>query len=139
MAFCKKCGTMVQDGIQFCPKCGTATQTQTTQKQVQAQANDAEANKIMAVISYLGFLFLIPLIMGKHKNSPFLTFHMNQAIVLCIGWIVPTIAGIIPFVGVIINLAFSVALVTLMVMGIISVLKGQMKSLPVIGNIKILK
>ena len=57
MIYCKKCGTQVQEGIKFCPKCGTEIQNQ-------AEINDVESNKIMAVISYLGILIIIPLLKG---------------------------------------------------------------------------
>ena len=60
MIYCKKCGTQVQEGIKFCPKCGTEIQNQ-------AEINDVESNKIMAVISYLGVLIIIPLLKGKSR------------------------------------------------------------------------
>lgn len=92
MNFAKNCETQFQDGTKFCPKCGATTQTQ-------AQINDVEANKIMAFIAYIGILVVVPLITRKYKNSQFLKFHVNQAIVFCIEWIVSGLLSIIPFIG----------------------------------------
>ena len=71
MAFCGKCGAQVPEGAKNCPSCGATTQTQD-------QINDIEANKIMAVITYIGVLILVPLIPGKYKSSPFLKFPFNR-------------------------------------------------------------
>lgn len=132
MAFCKNCGTQFQDGAKFCPKCGATTQTQ-------AQINDVEANKIMAVIAYIGILIVVPLITGKYKNSPFLKFHVNQAIVFCIGWFVSGILSLIPFIGVFLGGILSFAIFVLVIISIVGAVKGETKSLPLIEKVKIIK
>lgn len=132
MAFCGNCGTQIQDGAKFCPKCGAATQTQ-------AQRNDVEANKIMAVITYIGILVVVPLITGKYKNSPFLKFHFNQAIVFCIGWIVSMLLMIIPYVGAFMGGILSLAIVVLQIISIVGAAKGETKSFPLIEKVKIIK
>jgi uncharacterized membrane protein len=68
---------------------------------------------------------LIPLL-GK-KDSPFAQFHAKQGLILLIGWVVswfPVFGGII---GIIV-LVFSI-------FGIIYVLKGETKKLPIIGDL----
>ena len=73
---------------------------------------DIESNKIMAVLSYLGILWLIPMLAAK--ESKFAQYHVNQGIILTIagiavsvacfiiawipilGWIIAPIAGLIP-------------------------------------------
>ncbi len=132
MAFCKNCGTQFQDGAKFCPKCGTTTQSQ-------AQINDVEANKIMAVIAYIGILVVVPLITGKYKNSPFLKFHVNQAIVFCIGWVVSGFLSLIPFIGVFLGDILSFAIFVLVIISIVGAVKGETKSLPLIEKVKIIK
>jgi hypothetical protein len=37
---------------------------------------DAQDNKIMAILAYLGLLFLVPFLAAK--ESPFARFHTNQ-------------------------------------------------------------
>ena len=84
MAFCGKCGIQVQDGIKFCPSCGkevgAAPAGQAQPIQQQALANDAETNKVMAILSYI--LFFIPIITGDYKKSPFVKYHVNQGTIL---------------------------------------------------------
>lgn len=107
---------------------------------------DIQENKGLACISYLGILFIIPMLVNK--NSPFIKFHVNQGIVLLIldvilsfaarivrtilyhipfvswfAWTIPTLVGI---------LAFALA-----IYGLINAAQGQAKRLPVIGNIEI--
>lgn len=132
MAFCKNCGTQIQDGAKFCPKCGETTQTQ-------SHINDVEANKIMAVIAYIGIFVLVPLITGKYKNSPFLKFHVNQAIVFCIGWIVSRIISFIPYIGVFLGGILSLVVVVLQIISIVGAVKGETKPLPLIEKITIIK
>lgn len=132
MIYCKKCGTQVQEGIKFCPKCGTEIQDQ-------AKINDIEANKVMAVISYLGILIIIPLLKGEYKNSPFLKFHLNQGILFCIGWALTILLNVIPFIGGLLGGLFSFALAILEIVCIVYAVKGETKTFPIISKFKILK
>lgn len=132
MPFCGKCGTQVQDGVKFCPSCGMSLQTQ-------SQVNDAEANKIMAVISYIGVLVLIPLITGKYKQSPFLKFHVNQAIIFCIGYFVVMLLYLIPSIGGFLGFIIQVGILVMGIISIIGAIKGETRSFPIINKIKIIK
>ena len=132
MIYCKKCGTQVQEDIKFCPKCGTEIQNQ-------AEINDVESNKIMAVISYLGVLIIIPLLKGEYKNSPFLRFHLNQAILFCIGWALTILLNVIPFIGGLLGGLFSFALAILEIVCIVYAVKGETKTFPIISKFKIIK
>lgn len=118
MAFCGKCGQQVNDGIKFCPACGTpmaaASPTQPTAQpqpaqQPQPAANDTfsqlnntadntaqfdpkdiEQHKGMSILAYFGPLVLIPILAAK--NSPFARYHSNQGLLLCIASIIYGIA-----------------------------------------------
>lgn len=172
MSFCSKCGAKIADGSKFCPSCGNATEApvapqQPTPAPQQAapttppppspaptateggfDAKDIEQNKVMAILSYLGILVLIP-ILGA-KESPYARYHANQGLILCIAAILYSIAysilstiilaiswrlywlvSILGFAG----LVFAV----LCVLGIINAANGQAKELPVIGKYRILK
>ena len=135
MAFCGKCGTQIQDGAKFCPSCGAVGQEQT---QTQAQINDVEANRIMAIIAYIGLLIIVPLVTGKYKNSPFLKFHVNQAIVFCIGYVFVTLLAIIPFTRLFSGI-LALGIAFLQIISIVGAIKGETKSFPVINGIKIIK
>lgn len=119
---------------------------------------DIEKNKVYALLSYLGFLFIIPLLAAK--DSPYAKFHANQGFVLFItgialniaNTIVSIVLGIltsIPAMGwifgmliALVNLAvyiIGVLLFILMIIGIINAVKGEAKELPVIGKFVIIK
>jgi uncharacterized membrane protein len=90
-------------------------------------------NVVMAVLSYLGILIIIPFLTDA-KNDPFVKFHMKQGLVLIILWIIVGIVNSmlwrIFFIGTILNLGCFV----LMIMGIINASSGKMQELPVIGK-----
>lgn len=99
--------------------------------------------KAFGILAYLGWLVLVPIFAGKTEFS---RFHANQGLVLAIAEIVVTIVAVvmmfIPIVGWIIGgLLYLVDLVALVfaIMGIVNAAQGQMKPLPIIGGIKILK
>lgn len=178
MATCKNCGSNVNDDIKYCPNCGTEVAAQAqTQEQPQAQAqpqqsnttdfttkvaqlndtadttaefdaNDISQNKIMAVLSYIGILFLIP--MFAAKESKFAHYHANQGLVLfvfnvaysiaasIVGSVFSAISYRLMFVSTILNLG-SIVFLVLAIIGIINACNGKAKELPVIGKFKFLK
>ena len=115
-----------------------------------APAEDAEANKGVAICAYFSLLWIVPLCTTA-KHSPFVKFHTNQAIVNTIvsllvgvvlgifGWMLdfifwgffwaPTLFGVI-------SILFSLAL---MIWGIVYAAQGKMKEIPLIGEFRLLK
>ena len=109
--------------------------------------------KTLALEAYLGLLVLAPLFGAK--KSPFVRFHTNQGIVLCIlglalsilisfNWIIMAAADVLAiyiilwlFNGLYILVLCGVT--ALSVIGIINALKGKMKKIPIICKFKILK
>ena len=96
-----------------------------------------ESNKLMAAISYIWILFLVPLFAAK--DDAFARFHANQGLLLFLVSIVFGIIAIIPFVGAIISAIGGIVTFIFMILGIINALKGEMKPLPFIGGIEIIK
>lgn len=82
-------------------------------------------HRILAAISYLGFLFLIPLVASKH--SPLAQFHAKQGMVL---FIVELVAAAVPVVG----WALNVVLLVLAIYAAVQALQGRMWEIPVIGS-----
>jgi uncharacterized membrane protein len=114
----------------------------------------------MAIIAYLGILFIIPLLTGDYKKSHFLKFHTNQGIVLFLTavalWIVWSIIWAIAIRGIYRGIYYSyswgawgfmgtlswilwLAIAALCVIGIINAASGKMKPLPLIGRFTIIK
>ena len=98
-------------------------------------AKDLEENKAITFLSYLGILAIIPLLVKK--DSPFAQFHGKQGIVLFVVWFVAAwISGFIPIIGwFLIAPAVSITGIILAILGLINVAKGEMKELPIIGEV----
>lgn len=98
---------------------------------------DIEKNKIFAIIAYI--IFFIPLIAAA--DSKFARYHANQGLnVLLLSLAVYIIGSIIPVIGwfIIIPLG-EIAVLVFIIIGIVNASKGEMKELPLIGKINIIK
>ena len=101
--------------------------------EVQYMPEDIEQNKLMALLSYIGILVLIPLL--AKKDSPYAQFHAKQGLVLLLGWIAATVINVIPILGQIIFVLCSIFFFVLFIIGIINALSGKVKELPLIGQL----
>lgn len=127
-----------------------ASQPEVSQPEVpqSAQSTGDDQSKIWGILGYIvGITFFIPLVIDSLKNNAYSKFHANQQLVLMIagvalGIVLPIIA-IVPIIGWIIALVGApilwIAILVFAIMGIISASKGEMKPLPIIGGIKIIK
>ncbi len=104
----------------------------------QTGPQDIEENKGICVLSYLGILLLIPLL--SKPNSAYVRYHSNQGLVLLIFSIVIGILSMIPYLGwfIIAPVGYIFSLVCI-IMGIVNTVNGQLKPLPLIGKITLLK
>ena len=148
MAFCNKCGQQIDDNVQTCPYCGAPNGvagnaqnfvnnfTNTADSTAQFDPQDIQDNKVMALLAYLGFLFLIPLLAAP--NSKFARYHANQGLVLFILEAITSVISFIPF-GWIISGILGIFGLVLTIIGIVNAANGQAKQLPLIGGITILK
>ncbi len=110
----------------------------------QFDPNDIQQNKVMAVLAYLSWLVLIPLIGAQ--NSPFARFHANQGLALAISEIVCAlilrILAKLPLIGWVFSIAGGLlGLVCLIfaIIGIVNAANGRAKELPIVGKFRILK
>ena len=90
--------------------------------------SDAEQNKGMAAIAYIGILFLIPLL--AKKDSPFAQYHAKQGLVLFIFEVIASAISWIPVVGWVLPIAGLI----LFIIGLMNALGGKTEPLPVIGQ-----
>jgi uncharacterized membrane protein len=100
-------------------------------------AAKAGNNNIMAIFAYLWILILIPFLTDS-KNDPFVKYHLKQGLALIIfeliGWVAGWFLVFIPVLGWLIMMLWWLASLVLAIVGIVNVLNGHEKELPVIGQ-----
>lgn len=106
----------------------------------QFNPQDIEQNKVMGILAYLGILVLIPIFAAK--ESPFARYHANQGLnlaLLALGvWVISWILLRISWaLAIIFNLVYILILV-LAIIGIINVVNGRARELPLIGRFRLL-
>lgn len=110
--------------------------------------NDQSNTILFSILSYIGILWLIPLLV--EKNDKVVRFHVNQDIVLFIFDIIGSIAvgilsaifvfiPVISFLGVVIASLFGILCFVLMIIGIVNAANKSEKPLPIIGKFQVLK
>lgn len=118
------------------------TQQPTQPATPQGSQSDAEKNKAMAIIGYIiPILFFIPLVTDA-KDSVFAKYHANQQLnfllFAVVGYIVSSILMVV-LIGFLLYFLMMIASIVFMIMGIINAAKGEMKPLPLIGGINLIK
>jgi uncharacterized membrane protein len=103
----------------------------TTQQATPDQpAPQKEQNTGMAVVAYI--IFFIPLLTDT-KNDPFVRYHVQQGLVLFIGWLVAMVLSWIPVI-MLFGWLLHIGLFVLMILGIINAVNGKQVPLPLIGQ-----
>lgn len=165
MSFCKNCGAPLPEGSTFCSACGEPVKNvnphtqrvQNTYNHPQAKEDlaDISISKVMAVLSYLGLLVLIPYFFAK--KSKFARFHTRQGSMLFVislgngvistiihallrmfapphiinGMIIPNMIALV--ISSLLSI-ISIIILVLIIIGIINACKGRYKELPIIGK-----
>ena len=97
-----------------------------------SKQQSSSSKNMIAVLSYFGILVIIPLLVAKEDE--FVKYHVKQGLVLLIAGFVLMFVSIIPLLGWIIGLLGWIFLIVLAVMGIVNVVGGKKKELPIIGQ-----
>lgn len=106
---------------------------ETKKSDCKCEAKDIEENKLLAAISYIWILFLIPMF-GK-KDSIYCQFHAKQGLSLFVFSIVVYFASMIPIIGwFFISWIGGLLILVLFIMGLINALSGKCVELPWIGS-----
>ena len=105
---------------------------------------DIEDNTAMGILAYIGILVLIPMLAAK--DSKFARYHTNQGFTLFLfGFctaVILGILGIIPYVGIVFRILgalVGLCFFVFMILGIVNVVQGKAKELPLIGKYRFLK
>lgn len=140
MSKCIKCGADCDDALGVCTVCGAAVG-----KNAGASESMPTQERLMAIFSYLGLLFLIPLV--ADKGSMYVRYHVNQGLVLFICEVLTAalsaVLWYLPGIGWILSLSIGLPLylvtVAFMVVGIIHSVNGDERGLPLIGRLQLIK
>lgn len=102
------------------------------EEKTEEQPQETDKVNAIAILSYIGILFLVPLLAAK--DDEFAQYHAKQGLVLFIVAVVGSFIGMVPILGWLLLPFFGLAVLILAIMGIINVFKGERKELPFIGQ-----
>jgi hypothetical protein len=84
---------------------------------------------VMGILSYVHILVLIPLFFAR--KSPFVQFHVRQGIALLFVWVLFSFSFYVLFLPWI----FALLILFLMFCGIVNVITGKERILPIVGGL----
>jgi len=93
-------------------------------------ASDIEDNKIIASLSYIFILCLVPLLL--QKKSVYAQFHARQGLTITVAWFALWVFGIIPILGWIVAFFGNILLLVVSIAGVIKTLSGEAWEIPFI-------
>ena len=98
----------------------------------------ANEDKTVAILSYITLIgFIAAIIMHSSKKTQLGAFHLRQALGIFLTWLGVIVCDFvlvfIPILGWLAILALWVSVLVLLVMGLISAIKGEMKPVPFLG------
>jgi uncharacterized membrane protein len=98
---------------------------------MEEQKKSSDKNMV-AVLSYFGILVIIPLLVAKEDQ--FVKYHIKQGLVLLIVAVAISFIAWIPILGWLVGFFAWMGCFVLAIIGIVNVLGGKEKPLPLIGQ-----
>ena len=92
----------------------------------------SSGENMIAILSYLGIFIIIPLLVAKEDD--FVKYHIKQGLVLLIATFAIFVIAWIPVLGWLLGFFAWIGCFVLVIIGIINVVKGKKKELPLIGQ-----
>ena len=146
--FCKQCGKEVDSNSVFCNHCGAQLNSVSTNNESvnnipnsssESSAGSNDNSKLYKILSYIGFLWLIGLLVKPEKEKKDVKFHVGQGIILTIfsvalPIVVSIVNKILSIICTLLTLASWGLVITLAIIGLVNVCKNQDKPLPIIGR-----
>lgn len=160
---CQKCGANLEDGAKFCDKCGASVAAGAAPQgapqpapQVAPQAapqpgfdpydhsaefnaKDISENKVIALCPYVFSILGILVALLMSKESPYVAFHVRQAlkIYVCMG--ISIFVNIIPFLGQVAYGIISILLAIAIIVAFFDVCNGKAKEAMFVKGLGFLK
>lgn len=149
MKYCAKCGAQMDDNLTFCPNCGTpsgaaaapaaATVINATDHTAEFDPKDISDNKVVAMLPYISSFIGIIVASIIAKESPYVAFHVRQALKLMICQMICCIAFIIPILGWIAGGICLAIITVLQIIAFFQVCGGKAKEPAIISGLGFLK
>lgn len=92
--------------------------------------------KVTGIVAYITWIGLIIAYFAGDKEGA--KFHLNQALVIWLGYLVSIVISYIPIVG-LLSIVLNIFLFVCFILGLVYACKEEEKEVPLIGQIKILK
>lgn len=155
MAFCNSCGSQVDDGVKFCPKCGQAMAASAVGGETPSsvggsgfsagsQASADENQNVMGALAYLLIPAIIFLVVEPYSKNKFIRFHSFQSLFYCLASVgIQIVLGILSSILAVVGIGFvigmllplvSLALFVVWIILVIKAFQGQTYKLPMIGD-----
>lgn len=146
MKFCPQCKTTYDDNVNVCTQCGTPLMTfQTaapydiTDHTAEFDPADISQNKIFAMTAYLlGFIGIIIALLAAGA-SPYTAFHVRQALKLQVVAVISLIFMVVPIIGWLAVLIWSIVTIVLEIICFVRVCAGRAVEVPIISSFAFLK
>ena len=147
---CRFCEHTIAPTYNRCPACGRTTDVPRGDYTQYFSKKDANRHHVVAALSYLAFLVLIPLIFAR--RSHYARFHANQGLVLSLVYAAYALitrifvkfldllfGGVYAAIPTTLATLFNIGglfFLILLIMGIANAANGRAKELPLIGRIR---
>ena len=93
---------------------------------------DVDDNKLIAALSYIGILCLIPLL--AKKDSKYAQEHGKQGLVLLIAEVIMMVIGVVPILGWIISFFAWIFFLIVAIIALVKCLMGEFWEIPLLGK-----
>ena len=135
MRYCINCKTELGNDAQYCPNCGSFQGNNNEYFNDYNTSEKSEDDKVYGIVSYITWIGLLVVFVltstNETKRSEYVKFHMNQALIIFLFALI----SLIPYVGWI----WGIFMLVEWILGFVSACQGEMKEVPLIGKIKIIK
>lgn len=92
-------------------------------------------NNSMGIIAYLTIIgLIIAFVSNQNNKNEFVTYHIKQSLGIAVTGLALGIIGLIPFIGWIVSILGTLAIIVLWIMGLMNAINNKEKPVPLLGK-----